>query len=112
MVNWPAIIKYSSEDELLFIESNIHWVSDNDLTAYPYHCDDVLLDSSGALFSINNNCFKPLKKTLPLDEFELWIKNHMVILNQCCSSKLSVAKYSDGLLLLEQLSDKSLNCKL
>jgi len=112
MVNWPAIIKYSGEDELLFIESNIHWVSDNGLTAYPYHCDDVLLDSSGALFSINNNCFKPLKKTLPLDEFELWIKNHMVILNQCCSSKLSVAKYSDGLLLLEQLSDKSLNCKL
>lgn len=112
MVKWPAIIKYSGEDELLFIKSDSHWVGDDDFNVYPYHCDDVLLDSSGALFSIDNNCFKPLKKTLPIDTFRLWIKNHMVVLNQCCSSKLSVAKYSDGLLLIEQLCNESLSCKL
>lgn len=112
MVNWPAVIKYSGEDELLFIESGSHWISDDDLTVYPYHYDDVLLDSNGELFSIDNRLFVPLKKTLPINEFELWIKNHMVILNQCCSSKLSFAKYSDGLLLVGQLSNESSSCKL
>ncbi len=106
MVNWPAVIKYSGEDELLFIKSGSRWTSDNDLNTYPYHCDDVLLDSSGVLFSLDDSCLHSLQKILPMNEFESWIKNHMVILNQCCSSKLSFDKYSDGLLLVEQLSDE------
>lgn len=105
MITWPAVIKYSGEDELLFIRDGAHWAGDKDLNSYYYHSDDRLIDVNGALFSLDKGV-NSLHKTLPMSEFESWIKNHMVILNQCCSSKLSFTQYSQGLLLVEQLCDE------
>lgn len=109
-ISWPAAIKCSGDDELLFIKDECAWLTD-DLSAYAYSEDDVLVDSNSALFSlvydakIKKAVLTAQQKVVSVDQFEMWLKNHMVILNQCCSSKLRLLSINEGLTLLEQFSD-------
>jgi hypothetical protein len=59
---WPAVLKYSGEDELLLIKDESTWLADDDLSAYVYDDDlsayvydenDMLIDSNGALYALN-----------------------------------------------------------
>lgn len=109
-IAWPAAIKCNGDDELLFVKDESAWLAD-DVSAYAYGEDDVLIDSNSALFSleydakIKKTVVKAQQKIVSIDQFEMWIKNHLVILNQCCSSKLRLLSINEGLTLLEQLSD-------
>ena len=110
-IAWPAVIKYSGEDELLFIKDESTWLADDDLSAYVYDVNDMLIDSNGSLYCLNYHVknrqthVKALLKVVPIDQFEGWVKNHLALLNQCCSSKLTLLSITDGLALLEQLSE-------
>jgi hypothetical protein len=110
---WPAVLKYSGEDELLLIKDESTWLADDDLSAYVYDENDMLIDSNGALYALNYHVktrqihVNPQKKTVSIDQFEGWVKNHLALLNQCCSSKLTLSSITDGLVLLEQLAEQS-----
>lgn len=111
-IAWPAIIKYSGEDELLFIKDESTWLADDDLSAYAYDESDVLVDSNSAIYSLDYDVkierthIKAQQTAVSLDQFEVWVKNHLVLLNQCCSSKLSLLSITDGFVLLEQLVEQ------
>lgn len=51
MILWPAIIKYEGESELTFVSSESEWQCDVDLHFFSYEDDDVLIDSTGAIYS-------------------------------------------------------------
>lgn len=108
---WPAVIKFCGDDELLFIKDESTWLADDDLSAYAYAEDDVLVDSNSELFcltydvEIKKTVVKAQKKTVSVNQFETWVKNHTAVLDQCCSSKLTLSSINEGLVLVEQLSD-------
>jgi hypothetical protein len=109
LISWPAVIKYSGDDELLFIKDESVWLSES-LCAYAYNEDDLLIDSNGLLFSIdydeknNKVVLNTRQQLVAIEKFEEWIRNHTAVLNQCCSSKLTLPSIKQGFLLLGQLS--------
>ena len=111
MVTWPAIFKYIGYDELTFIETEHEWKHDPDLHFHPYTKGDQMLDSNGDLFDIpyddKEKMVKIVKtnKAKTMSEFEILIKNHMVSLNQCCSSKIKLSSFKDGILLVEKMNE-------
>ena len=111
MVIWPAIIKYIGDDELTFIENEHAWLIDPDLHYYPYTQGDKLVDSNGDVYDLpydnNDKMVEIIKtnKTKTMAEFEALIKNHIVSLNQCCSSKIKLSSFMDGILLIDKLNE-------
>lgn len=106
MLTWPAVIKYIDEDELTFIENEKEWLIDSDLSFHSYMPGDQVIDSSGELYDLpyddKEKEVKIIKttKSISLQEFELIIKSHMVSLNQCCSAKIKLSSFKDGVLLV------------
>jgi hypothetical protein len=47
-VQWPAVIKYASADQLVVVDDADEWQIDPELHAWPYQDDDRLIDASGA----------------------------------------------------------------
>lgn len=108
-VTWPVIIKYTGDDELLYIENELIWLANKEMSDYAYMKEDLLLDSAGALFSLcydidtKQTVFNAHKKEMTIERFEDWIKSHLVILNYCCSAKIGLASIKQGFLLLADL---------
>lgn len=111
MVTWPAIIKYIGEDELTFIENEHEWLIDPDLHFHSYTKGDQIVDSNGDLYDLpygnKEKVFGIIKKnkTMTISEFETLIKNHMVSLDQCCSSKIKLSSFKDGILLVKKMDE-------
>jgi hypothetical protein len=108
-ITWPAVIKYSGDDELLFIKDESMWLSEG-LNHDVYHESDVFFDSNGVFFSVgfdtqnNKVVLKTLQTSIAIEKFEEWVKNHMAALDQCCSSKLTLASIKEGFFLLGKMS--------
>ena len=111
MVTWPVIIKYIGEDELTFIENEHEWLIDPDLNFHPYTKGDQLVDSNGERYDLPYNDKEEMveiiktNKPITISEFEALVKNHMVSLNQCCSSKIKLPSFKDGILLVEKMNE-------
>ena len=111
MVTWQAIIKYIGDDELTFIETENEWIYDSDLHFHPYTKGDQMLDSNGDLYDISYDDKEKMVKIVKtnkaktMSEFEILIKNHMVSLNQCCSSKIKLSSFKDGILLVKKMNE-------
>ena len=111
MVTWPAIIKYVGEHELAFIENENEWLVDPDLHFPSYTSGDQIIDSSGNLYDLPYDDIEKMvqivktNKSIKLSEFEVLIKNHMVSLNLCCSSKIKLSSFNDGILLVDKTNE-------
>lgn len=112
-VNWPAILKYTGDDELVYIENQQAWLHDPGLHSYQYTVGDQIIDSAGKAFDLidmtgkKKNEITAVNKTLSpstmtLCAFETLIKNHMHSLNFCCSSRLRISSFKDGISLIEK----------
>jgi hypothetical protein len=110
---WPVVIKYSGEDELLFVKDELTWLADTDLCAYVYDVSDVLVDANGALYALHyevetrQTLIEAQQKIVSINQFEAWVKSYLALLNQCCSSKLTLTSIADGFALIEQLAQQS-----
>lgn len=111
MVAWPVIIKYIGEDELTYIESQQEWLNDPDLHFHPYTKGDEIIDSNGSVYNLPYNEKEKMveivkiNKTMAVSEFESWIKNHMVSLNQCCSAKIKITSFKEGILIVGKTNE-------
>jgi len=111
MVKWPVVIKYVGEDELTYICNEQEWFGDPDLNSHPYTTGDEIIDSNGQQYSLAYNKDKKIVEILKINkmttisDFETLIKNHMVSLNQCCSSKIKLASFADGIMLVERTAE-------
>ncbi|CAA0103339.1 Uncharacterised protein [BD1-7 clade bacterium] len=102
MITWPAVIKYEGDDELSFMHSQAEWDQDADSHLLSFAEGDVLIDSEGCLFNLNNaydNGNTPLQsqETLSLSALTEVVRKHASVVGQCCSSKIAFITYRDAI---------------
>lgn len=90
LVQWPAIIKLHADDELIFILDAAHFSSGASLQLSHVQAQDILIDSSGAVYRINNGQTLELAHTdllLSLHEIMVLLRLHLSNNGNCCVSK-------------------------
>ena len=93
MIVWPAVIRHHEAAELIYIEDESGWNNDESAHACVYDEVDMLIDSTGQIFSLDtckNARVIPVKrhKTIPLLEFLGLVKAHVAQTGACCVAKL------------------------
>jgi len=111
MIKWPAVLKYSGEDELVFIADETVWNGDSDLHFYGYSELDRLIDAEGNLYALQqvqkqkHVDILATASSLSLREFEFLVKAHLVALDQCCVEKIQLNSFSQGLDFVQQVQE-------
>lgn len=105
-ISWPAVIKYSGEAELLFVEDLHQWESDDDLYKYNYDDFDRLVDSEGMQFLLVSKSSgivhpEPTGTMCELHTFNEWIQQHLSALDNCCVSKIAIQDFRTGVMLAQ-----------
>ena len=106
-VAWPAIIKYSGDDELAYVRDWQQWQADEDLNSGFFESSDRLLDSHGQLFVLSVNAGQPVTpvltdETITDDQLANWMRNHFAVTGACCVAKISVTSLAECMTILEQ----------
>jgi len=111
MVNWPAVLKYHGEDELIYVESLAEWQSDPSLHLPHYESEDRLIDANGALFSLSStscssdtSMFVALDSRILVSEFVELVRKHAVLENYCCSAKLNAKTYQQVIAMVKEIN--------
>lgn len=91
MIIWPAIIKYSGDNELFYVSDQLAWESNEDLQSYRFEVGDLLIDTHGVSYSLFDN--SQISQLCPsgcvnLNELTELIRQHASELGNCCTSKL------------------------
>lgn len=102
MVNWPALLKYKGDPELIFIADGAHWQRDYSAQQERYVCGDVLIDSQGAVFSLSTPQTNVAAYHLELPTLTAWIQQHYSAQGQCCISKLQFDSVAAAIAALRQ----------
>lgn len=102
MITWSAILKYDGENELVFIANQEQWNKDPDLFYYAYETDDLLLDTNGIIYKLNqirDNYVTPssTNSNATLEQVEDMLKAHMSELGHCCIAKISLASIEEAI---------------
>jgi len=100
-LQWPAIIKLHADDELIFVPDAVQFVSVVALQLTHIQAQDMLIDSSGAVYHISNKPKLELAPTavmLSLDEVEELLRLHLSNNGTCCVSKFFAPSIRDALM--------------
>lgn len=107
MIQWPALIKFSGDDELLYISTRAEWESDPDLHSTSYEEGDRLIDSLGMVYTLHYHNGESRVKLAPehnqvsVAELCTLLKSHFLCLQQCCVPKFHISSYAEGMRMLE-----------
>jgi len=109
-VAWPAVLKHSGDDELIYISSAEKWQDDTELHQAEYDQADVLIDSAGAMFSLVNKQgdYTPPEfrdERMSLEELLGLVKAHAAQQGSCCVAKLYAATISDAFKIVKSLDE-------
>lgn len=93
MVVWPAIVKFDGDPELDYISDENEWKIESELHYLGYQEQDILIDSVGSVFSLNDpndNTTKILEsgELIAMDTLLTLIKEHQSSLGSCCITKI------------------------
>jgi len=108
---WPAILKCSGDDELIYIASEEKWHDEEGLHLARYHETDVLIDSSGAVFSLLSKQGKHinpefLDKRMSLEDVLELVKAHAAQQASCCVAKLFAPTIHEALTIVELFGEE------
>jgi hypothetical protein len=108
-VNWPCIIKYSDDAELVYVKDQYEWVNNSDLHLFEYDESDRLIDSSGDIYIFNKASNKYVKLVASGDSMSLveilgLVKAHAAQKGACCVAKLYAPTISDAFKIVESLN--------
>jgi hypothetical protein len=111
VVSWPAIIKYQGESELTFVSSESEWECDADLHFFSYEEGDVLIDSLGSIYALDErieNCIKPRATGRCFDRGDILeiIKEHFSCIGECCVSKFAINTILEGIAIVGSVEEK------
>lgn len=92
-MNWPCIIKYAGDAELVYVTDQTQWDEDVDLHQVIYGQSDILIDSSGEIYSLETFDGqrvepRPLGETMTLQAVIDLVRNHAAQQGSCCVAKL------------------------
>lgn len=101
-ITWPAIIKLSNQDELIYIQDEIQWNHDRHLHEFAYRPHDMLIDSRGAIYLLSraiNSRIKPepTGHTLELSKIVEMVRAHVAQDGQCCISKWATSSIAEAI---------------
>ena len=108
MITWPVVLRFYSEDELLFVSDKNEWDIDPDLFCHPYDERDTVIDSEGKIYGLRYNRSRKISeieytgKEMSLSEFTDIIKRHVSVLGECCAEKLNISTFREGMRIIEQ----------
>jgi hypothetical protein len=110
MINWPAVIHFDGDDELVFISSQSEWSSDAESLLYNYSSGDRLIDSSGQIFRlVRNEDGKPQAEssnnTIALDDFIRLVRIHASNSHRCCIEKIHFRDIHEGIMLIASMDE-------
>jgi hypothetical protein len=107
-VVWPAIIKMVGIDDLLYVESQQAW--DNVSQDHQYHSDDMLIDSHGHCFQLQQiaeqTVFVAMQQAIDLAQLDLWVRQHLVAMQQCCVYKVELENFEQGFRLVRETREQ------
>ena len=89
-VQWPAVIKLHSDDELIFIADTEQFTNDDALRQMRVQANDMLIDSQGTVYRLQNRPELELYTTginLSLNQVEDLLRLHLANHGTCCVSK-------------------------
>lgn len=99
-VYWPAILVFSGDDELQYIESQHAWMSDPDLTNNFYDSSDRLIDSKGNVFSIEETpaglILYNQGEHISVAQIDELARRHLSSAGQVCVSKFASTSIIDA----------------
>lgn len=109
MINWPAIINYHGDDELVYVASDSEWNNEPDLSAYHYDDKDILIDSTGSVYQlsiIKDGYVEPKSSndSVSLEHLVTLVKRHAAQQEQCCIEKISFKNINEGIQLVASMS--------
>jgi hypothetical protein len=100
-IQWPAIIKLHADDELIYVPDAVQFASDVALQLTHLQAQDMMIDSSGTVYSIINRPALELTPTgvmSSLDEVEDLLRLHLSNNGTCCVSKFFTPSIRDALM--------------
>jgi hypothetical protein len=109
MVNWPCIVKYSDDAELVYVNDQSEWDKDSDLHLFEFDESDRLIDSLGDIYIFNKASNKYVKLKAGGDSMSLveilgLVKAHAAQKGSCCVAKLYAPTISDAFKIVASLN--------
>ncbi len=108
-VSWPAFIKYSGDDELLYISDQAEWLSDEDLFTGNFEAADRLIDSHGQLFSLGTAKRRVIPQSIDervsKEQVAELLQKHYSVTGACCVAKINLDSLADGMHMLSHDRD-------
>ena len=106
MITWPAIIKFTGDDELSFIGTQSDWDSDPDLSVFSYEVLDQLIDSEGKVYRLThreNGLVVPMAtgERIELASLTDLLRAHASQLGNCCVAKLGFYSIAEAVLAVD-----------
>ncbi len=110
LITWPAIIKYSDDNELNFLSDLSEWNGDADLHYFEYDPSDILIDSAGVIHHLNqrdNGLIIPTStgEIIDLKAAIAMVQAHFSAMGSCCSAKLSARSVAELIELVAMAHD-------
>ena len=110
MLNWPAIVHFADDAELLFIKDQASWQRETDPSAFKVNPDDRVIDVTGAVYQIQTGpdaAIQLQREQQPISLIDLLglIKAHAAEKGSCCVAKLYAPSLVDAFNMLEAMRD-------
>ncbi|WP_286238627.1 DUF4144 family protein [Neptuniibacter halophilus] len=110
MICWPAIIQFRGENELQLVESESAWQTDADLNGCCYDEDDRLIDSSGAVYALDEGSAGAVIRRVAgqyveKDEINQLIQAHFSSVGACCAAKFAVSSVAQAIQIVRSSGD-------
>ena len=111
MINWPAVIKFNGDDELVYIGSEEEWIRDAASHLYNHSDDDCLIDSSGDIFSLacaQDDIHDPpaTGDRINIESFIRLVRIHASSSHRCCIEKINFRNIADGISLTASMNEQ------
>jgi len=110
MISWPAFIYVDGDDELTYIASDVQWINHPEWSTVEYSADDVLVDSTGRIYHMDNMLngrVQPAStdQVISLNQLVLLVQRHAALNNACCIEKIGFRNIGEGLAIIASLTE-------
>lgn len=111
MTDWPAVIRYDGDDELTVIGSDAEWRRDADQHLYGLTGGDVLIDSSGRIFTLDQTDGGEIHAAdsgtvISLHDFIRLVRIHASTSHRCCIEKIGFRTVAEGIRLVASMNEQ------
>lgn len=111
MISWPAFIYVDGDDELTYIASYEQWINHPEWSTVEYSADDVLVDSTGRIYHLDNmvnDRVMPAStdQVISLNQLVIMVQRHAALNNACCIEKIGFRNTEEGLAIIASLSEE------